>query len=33
MLGILTGGDVLLKSSEPAEFECEGVKGVMPSGN
>lgn len=29
----LTGGDVLLKSSEPAELECEGVRGVMPMGN
>lgn len=29
----LTGGEVLLKSSEPAELECEGVRGVMPKGN
>lgn len=29
----LTGGDVLLKSSEAAELECEGVRGVMPIGN
>ena len=26
----LTGGEVVLKSSEPAELECEGVKGGMP---
>lgn len=31
--GSLTGGDVLLKSSEAAELECEGVRGVMLSGN
>lgn len=29
----LTGGDVLLNSSEAAELECEGVKGAMPRGN
>lgn len=23
-----TGGDVVLKSSETTEFECEGVKGA-----
>lgn len=25
----LTGGDVVLKSSEPAELECEGVRGML----
>lgn len=29
----LTGGDVVLKSSEPAELECEGVRGGMLMGN
>lgn len=29
----LTGGEVVLKSSEPAELECEGVRGGMLMGN
>lgn len=33
LLKCLTGGDVLLKSSEAAELECEGVNGAMPRGN
>jgi hypothetical protein len=30
---VATGGDVVLKSSEPAELECDGVNGVpcMPT--
>lgn len=31
--GGLTGGDVVLKSSEPAELECEGVRGGILMGN
>jgi hypothetical protein len=30
ILSRLTGGEVVVKSSEATEFECDGVRGAMP---